>query len=76
MSDKTVDIYGKIAVSIVVLVIFIGALIVAFLSKNENMLMILVGVAAGNSTTAVGFWLGSSSSSAKKDDALIAKSNG
>lgn len=61
---------GAIAVSVAVLVTFIVALGIAFFLKNDTMLNVLVGTAAANATTAVGFWLGSSASSQKKDDTI------
>ena len=73
LSEQILSMRGRILVSATVMVIYIAALAVAFLSKNDNMLMVLIGVAATNATTVVGYWVGSSSGSTKKDDALIAK---
>jgi len=70
MDSKTVSLLGAIIVSVVALVTFTGALIVAFLLKDEPLIQLTVGAAIANATTAVGFWLGSSSGSQKKDDVI------
>ena len=60
--------------SLVTLLTFTGALIVAFFTKDTpigaSLLQLTVGAAIANATTAVGFWLGSSSGSQKKDDVI------
>jgi hypothetical protein len=72
MDSKTVSLWGAIIVSIVTLLTFTGALIVSFLfyGKDSGLLNLTVGAAIANATTAVGFWLGSSSGSQKKDDVI------
>jgi hypothetical protein len=70
MNAKIVSTWGAIAVSVVTLLTFTGALIVAYISNKENLLELTVGAAIANATTAVGFWLGSSSGSQKKDDVI------
>lgn len=74
-NQQTAQHWGAIIVSIVSLVTFTGALIVAFVVKDEGLLNLTVGAAIANATTAVGYWLGSSSSSASKDR-LIANGKG
>src|SRR5271167_262106 len=74
MDSKIVSLWGAIIVSVVALVTFTGALIVAYLmgDKAVGLLNLTVGAAIANATTAVGFWLGSSSGSQKKDDVISA----
>lgn len=76
MDSKIVTLWGAIIVSVVALVTFTGALIVAFYvfltsdPKDAGLLQLTVGAAIANATTAIGFWLGSSSGSQKKDDVI------
>jgi hypothetical protein len=65
-------IFGPIAVSIFVLGIFLAAIVIAWLTKNDS-LNILLGMAGTNAATAVGYWLGSSSGSKAKDDTIKAQ---
>lgn len=67
---RRVSEFGIIIVSIIVLLIYLYALYIASLRPNDTMLITLIGVAATNFTTAVGFWLGSSYGSAKKTDQM------
>ena len=62
--------WGAVVVSLVVLIIFLAAIVVAWMTKDAS-LGILLGAASANATTAVGFWLGSSKGSADKTAALI-----
>ena len=71
MDPRTATLWGAIIVSIVTLLTFTGALVVSFFFKDSGLLNLTVGAAIANATTAVGFWLGSSSGSQKKDDAII-----
>jgi hypothetical protein len=71
MDSKTVSSWGAIIVSMVALLTFTGALVVSFFFKDAGLLNLTVGAAIANATTAVGFWLGSSAGSQKKDDAVI-----
>jgi hypothetical protein len=70
MDAKTVSAWGAIIVSIVTLVTFTGALVVSFFFQDSGLLNLTVGAAIANATTAVGYWLGSSSGSQKKDDVI------
>lgn len=70
MDSKTASMWGAIIVSIVTLLTFTGALVVSFFFKDSGLLNLTVGAAIANATTAVGFWLGSSSGSQKKDDVI------
>lgn len=63
---------GPILVSTLAMLIYGGALVIAFLSKDQGNLTILIGVAAANATTVVGYWVGSSIGSARKDVQLAA----
>lgn len=62
--------WGAPAVAIYALTIFVVCLVVAYLTKNENLLVVLFGVAAANATAAVHFYLGSSNSSQNKDQTI------
>ena len=64
--------WAPVAVSVIVLAIFLAAIVVAWLTKDPS-LGILLGMAGSNAGTAVGFWLGSSSGSQKKDAAIAAR---
>jgi len=55
------------AVSILSIGIFLAALLIAYISKSDTALTLLLGVAATNFTTVVSFWVGSSAGSQKKD---------
>jgi IPT/TIG domain len=70
MDAKIISTWGAIVVSVVVLLTFTGALVVAFFLKEPALLNLTVGAAIANATTAVGFWLGSSSGSQKKDEVI------
>lgn len=59
--------WGSSIVSIYALTIFLAAMVIAYLMKNEVLIVALLSVAATNATTVVSYWVGSSSSSAKKD---------
>src|SRR5215469_12754430 len=73
MDPRTATLWGAIIVSIVTLLTFTGALVVSFFFKDSGLLNLTVGAAIANATTAVGFWLGSSSGSQKKDDTINAQ---
>lgn len=64
--------WGAIIVTVIVLLIFEAAIVVAWLTKDPS-LGILLGMAGANGGTAVGYWLGSSSGSAKKTDIMAPK---
>ena len=72
MDHRTASLWGAIIVSVVTLLTFTGALVVSFFFKDSGLLNLTVGAAIANATTAVGFWLGSSSGSQKKDELISA----
>jgi heme O synthase-like polyprenyltransferase len=72
MDQNTISTWGAIIISVVALLIYAGAFCAAIWLKSETLLNVLVGTAATNAATVVGFWVGSSASSRKKDD-VIAK---
>jgi hypothetical protein len=49
---------------------FLAALLVAYMSKDQANLSLLVGAVVTNFATVVSFWLGSSAGSQKKDEIL------
>jgi hypothetical protein len=63
--------WGAPAVSIFALAIFAGSIALAVVVKSPS-LDILLGAAAANATTVIGFWVGSSAGSQKKDAAAQA----
>ena len=65
---------GPVAISLFALAVFALALIVAWMTGDAS-LPILLGVAGSNATTVVGYWLGSSAGSRAKD-ATIAQQKG
>lgn len=62
--------YGTIAVSLAVFAVY--AIGFVFVRNDQTLLTVLIGTAAANATTAVGYWLGSSQGSAKKTDLMAA----
>ena len=70
MNAKIVSTWGAIIVSVIALVTFTGALVVSFFRQDPGLLNLTVGAAIANATTAIGFWLGSSSGSQKKDEVI------
>lgn len=67
--------WGAIAISVLAMAVFIACLVVALRLQDHNMLLMLVGAAIAMAQTAVGFWLGSSSSSQRKDETIAKASN-
>ena len=68
--NSTATLYGAIAVSVLTLITFAGCLVVAYLKQDQTSIALLVGAVVANASTAVSYWLGSSSGSAKKDDTI------
>lgn len=62
--------WGSPAVAIYALTIFLACLAIAYLKGSDNLLTILLGVAAANATTAVQYYLGSSAGSQRKDQLI------
>lgn len=62
--------WGMVIVSVVALLIFLVALLIAYLKANDTLMTTLLGIAGAGYTTVVGFWLGSSYGSSKKTDML------
>ncbi len=75
MSDtfKKVSMIGAIVISGMACIGFWAALVIAYLSKDQTNLAMLLGIVAGGFTGTLNYWLGSSSGSQKKDD-IIASS--
>ena len=59
-----------IIVSVATSLAFFLALAVAYLKNDETNIGLMIGAVIANSTTVVGFWLGSSISSQQKTDLL------
>ncbi len=70
MSAQVLREYGAIVVSVLVTVAFLVALGVAYLSKDQANLGLLIGAIIAQFSGVVQYWVGSSLSSAKKDDVL------
>ncbi|MET4210538.1 hypothetical protein [Bradyrhizobium sp. LA2.1] len=67
--------WGRVVVSAVVVVGFIGVTVLYMTRKLDGaavpeILSILLGALATNFTAVVGYWIGSSSGSASKDQAI------
>ena len=73
--QSILNFWGSSIVSIYSLTIFLAAMIIAFIMKNEVLIVALVSVAATNATTVVGYWVGSSSSGVKKDAVIAGQMN-
>lgn len=58
---------GSAIISAFSMALLLAALVFAYLTKNDNLLIILAGVIATNATSVVGFYVGSSASSQAKD---------
>lgn len=67
------NVWGAPLISMFTLVIFLVALVIAYIMKNETLVTAMLGVAAANATTVVNFWLGSSSGSHSKDVMISAQ---
>ena len=70
----TASLWGAPAISIYTLTIMIGAMAIAWLTKNDNAMTLLTGAAIANATTIINFWVGSSAGSQKKDETIAAQS--
>lgn len=70
MDQKIVSQYGQISVSLLAQVTFAGTVIAAFFLHDAQILLLLVGAVIANATQTLQFWVGSSSGSQKKDDAI------
>lgn len=68
---RALMVWGAIITSILSSSAFVLALVVAYLSQDHTNVSLLVGAVIANFSTVVSFWLGSSSGSQRKDDALI-----
>jgi len=66
------DNIAKLFVTFAIILIFAGAGATAYFTDNHDLLVAWSGAAINSLATVVGYWLGSSQSSAKKDDALAA----
>jgi uncharacterized membrane protein len=67
-----VFIWGAPIVSVFALAIFLVAIVIAYFTKEQTLLTVLLTAASVNATTVIGYWVGSSSGSAKKDDVIAA----
>lgn len=67
--------WAKPVVSLVAMLIFVAAFIVAYLAKDQTSLTLLMGVAGSMGTTVVNYWVGSSAGSDRKTD-LLQKNSG
>lgn len=62
--------WGAIVASGIAGAAFIVALVIAYLSKDQANLPLLIGSVISNFSTVVSFWVGSSAGSQKKDEML------
>jgi hypothetical protein len=68
MDFKTMSLWGAIVISVLAMLTFIVSLAFAWKSGDAGLLNLMVGAVISNASTAVAFWLGSSSGSQKKDE--------
>jgi hypothetical protein len=76
MDPKVISGYGAIIVSVVALLIYLGAHVVVLLLKSDTMLNILIGTDSALATMVAQYWVGSSAGSSKKDDIIAAQKDG
>lgn len=69
---QTIAEWGKVAVSLAVVVLYGAALLIAYLKANDTLLNSLLSIAGAQLVTVVGFWLGSSFGSDKKTNLMVA----
>ena len=62
----------KAAVSVFTLILFLGLVIVAYVNKDQTSFNLLCGAGIAMAQSVVGYWLGSSSGSARKDAVIAA----
>ena len=74
VSPTTASIWGAPVVSVYALTIFLASIGVAAWLKYETVLIVLLTAAATNATNVVGYWIGSSAGSQKKDETIAAQS--
>lgn len=70
MNATILRVYGAIAISILICLIFVICLFLAFWKEDVPMQQLLIGIAGAQFATAVGYWIGSSASSAQKDEKM------
>lgn len=73
MNGSKVSTIGAIAVSVLACITFLAALIIAYMSKDQSNLALLIGAVISQFSTIVSFWVGSSAGSQRKDSALLEK---
>jgi hypothetical protein len=64
-------VWGSIITSVMASLAFLAAILISYLSKDQTNLAMLLGVVAGGFNTVIGYWLGSSAGSQRKDDAIL-----
>jgi hypothetical protein len=72
--QERISILARVAISILQQLIFVAAMVWAFVAGDENIKLLFAGAAISNATTAVQWWLGSSRSSEQKDATIKALS--
>lgn len=75
IDQKIAAVWGQIAISILAQLIFAGTVVVSFFLNDSNILLLVVGAVIANATTTIQFWVGSSSGSQKKDDAIATQTD-
>lgn len=73
MDTRNIRTYGAIAISILACLIFVVCLFLAFWGKDAAMQQLLIGAAVAQFSAVCGYWIGSSASSAQKDDQMEPK---
>lgn len=70
MNATLIRVYGTIAISLLVCLIFIAALVVAYVTKDQASQQLIVGAIIGQFSAVVSYFVGSSAGSAQKDEKL------
>lgn len=68
--------WARIGLAAAAMIIFASGFAAAFFAKNEALLNLFAGAAISMAGTGVSYYLGSSSSSQKKDDVIASKMSG
>lgn len=64
--------WAKPSVSVIGLIIFFGGYVIAWLTKDSTVMTMFAGAAIAMGQQVVGYWLGSSAGSTKKDATIAA----
>lgn len=72
MSGNPLLLWGAIVISVLNSLAFLGSLLIAYLSKDQANLALLIGAVIANMASTLSFWIGSTAGSARKTELLAA----